>query len=157
MPLIYITGPTGSGKSTTCEVLRARGFKTYDTDDEGMRKVQNIGEKELLTLDVEALKKVYEGSEEGLTFVCGTSPTDLDAQELFSRIIVLEIDETEQKERILNRTSSKYGRQPHQLAASLKWRQAQIDKYKNAGATVVDATKPVYEIVDEIIAISQTL
>jgi dephospho-CoA kinase len=37
MPLIYITGPTGSGKSTICSELKAEGYETYDIDSEGVR------------------------------------------------------------------------------------------------------------------------
>lgn len=152
MPLIYITGPTGSGKSTICEALRQKGFEVYDTDDEGMRKAQTIDDKELLTLDLEYLQKLYDTANDRLVFICGTSPTDLDAKYQFSTIILLDINEDEQRYRILHRTNNKYGKEPHQLANALKWRQAQIDKYKNANAVVINATQKIDDITAQILS-----
>ena len=37
MPLIYITGPTASGKTTVGEALRAKSYEVHDTDEKGMR------------------------------------------------------------------------------------------------------------------------
>lgn len=152
MPLVYITGPTGSGKSTICETLRGQGFEAYDTDHDGMRETQIIDGKEMLTLDIEALQKLYDTAGNSLVFICGTSLNDLDAQNLFSKIILLTIDEARQRERILHRTNNLYGKEPHQLANAIKWRQVQIEKYQNAGALVIDASQPVEDITAKIVA-----
>lgn len=155
MPLIYITGPTGSGKSTICETLRGQGFEAYDTDYDGMRKIQIIDGKEMLTLDIEVLQGMYDTAGDSLVFICGTSSNDLDERNLFSKIILLTIDEAEQRERILHRTNNQYGKEPHQLANALKWRQVQIDKYQNAGALAIDASQPVKDITAKIVATAQ--
>lgn len=155
MPLIYITGPTGSGKSTICKSLRDLGYKTYDTDDEGLRKIQNVDGKEMLSLDIDTVQSIHDTAGDDIIFICGTSATDLSAQNLFSRIILLNIDEAVQEQRILQRTNNQYGKKPHQLANALKWRQVQIEKYQKAGAITIDATQPIKDIIAQIINISK--
>ncbi len=155
MPLVYITGPTGSGKSTICETLREQGLEAYDTDYDDMRKLEIIDGKEMLTLDIEVLQRMYDTVGDSLVFICGTSSNDLDARNLFSKIILLTIDEAEQRERILHRTNNQYGKEAHQLANAVKWRQVQIDKYQNAGALVIEASQPVKDIIAKIVASAQ--
>lgn len=157
MPLIYITGPTGAGKSTICSALRDKGFEALDTDDNGMRKMQNVNGKELLTLDLAVMRELHAKANDRLVFVCGTSATDLDAQNLFAKIILLTIDEEEQKKRILVRTNNEYGKEPRKLANALKWRNIQIQKYQNAGAEVIDATQPISKITEKILSIARSV
>lgn len=150
MPLIYITGPTGCGKSTVCDVLRNEGHTAYDTDSSGMRKIALINGKELMALDIALLQKIHDTTGNEIVYICGTSPNDQDAFYLFSKIFLLIIDASEQKKRILQRTNSVYGKQPSQMIAAQKWRKPQIEKYINAGAIVIDATQPLEDIIAKI-------
>ena len=156
MPLIYITGPTGSGKSTICEELRAKGFSAYDTDEKEMRTLQFIDDRQLLVLDEKVIRKIYSISESKPTFICGTSPNDLDFRELFAKIIVLTIEEAEQQSRIISRTNNSYGKEPHQLANALKWRSIQIEKYKSVGAIAINASQPIDKTVSQILSIVES-
>jgi dephospho-CoA kinase len=171
MSLIYITGPTAAGKTTLGEALRAKGFEVHDTDDEGMRHwcdkftkepvdppIKNAledphwHEDHIFTLSEEPVLKLYEKAKNKTIFLCGITQTDLDYKHLFSKIILLKIDEETQKHRIINRTNHNYGKPPHQFAAALKWRKPQIEKYQAAGAHEIDATKPLDQIVDEVLS-----
>jgi len=35
MPLVYVTGLSGTGKSAVCRELKRRGYEAHDTDEEG--------------------------------------------------------------------------------------------------------------------------
>ncbi len=151
MALNYITGPTGSGKSTICSELQRMGYTAYDTDNDGFRKIEKIKGRELKVLDLELIKQLKYRHNNEVAYVCGTSPNDLDAVDYFDNIFLLNINKEEQKKRIKNRTNSKYGKEDYQLANALRWRQVQIKKYQKAGAVVIDSTQPIETIINSII------
>ena len=151
MALIYITGPTGSGKSTICSELQRMGYTAYDTDNDGFRKIEKLKGREIKVLDIEVIKRLKDSHNNEVAYVCGTSPNDLDAVDYFDNIFLLKIDEADQKERIKNRTNSKYGKEDYQLANALRWRQVQIEKYQKAGAVVIDSTQPIETIINSML------
>ena len=151
MALNYITGPTGSGKSTICSELQRMGYTAYDTDNDGFRKIEKIKGRELKVLDLELIKQLKYRHNNEVAYVCGTSPNDLDAVDYFDNIFLLNINKEEQKKRIKNRTNSKYGKEDYQLANALRWRQVQIKKYQKAAAVVIDSTQPIETIINSII------
>ena len=57
MALNYITGPTGSGKSTICSELQRMGYTAYDTDNDGFRKIEKLKGREIKVLDIEVIKR----------------------------------------------------------------------------------------------------
>jgi adenylate kinase family enzyme len=154
MPLIYITGPTGSGKSTICQELQSLGYEAYDTDDEGIRYWINKESGKPVEVRTKSVKhghkwfsehtvglssdwmenlKSKSDKEDKNIYICGITENDLDFVSSYSKVIILNIDEDI-------------------LSAAIKWRQSQIDKYKNAGAYEIDATLPVANVIKEILA-----
>lgn len=153
MPLIYITGPTGSGKSTVREKLATLGYETYDVDDAGMREaVQSATGKTLLTVTASKIHELKEKAKDRVIYLCGTAPTDQDFANEFDTIMLLTIDEDTQRSRIIHRTNSSYGKEPRQLEVALSWRERQLSKYQNLGAISIDATQPIDVVVDEILS-----
>lgn len=153
MPLIYITGPTGSGKSTVCQSLKNQGYLAYDTDDDGMRILQNIDNKELKVLDPKVICGLYKDAKNKTLYICGTSPNDIEFANLFDKIYVLNINEYEQKRRIKNRLGNNYGKQPHQLANALKYRNIQMTKFSDYGAININASLTIDKIINIILEI----
>lgn len=172
MSLIYITGPTGAGKTTVGEALRLRGYEVHDTDDEGWRfwcnkktgapvdgpkktALEDLQwhEDHIYTLASEPVQELFAKAKDKTIFLCGTTQSDLNFKEVFSKIILLVIDEATQGHRITHRTNHSYGKQPHQYATALRWREPQILKYSAAGAYKIDATKQVDDIVEEILTV----
>lgn len=175
MPLIYITGPTASGKSTVCEILGEKGYEAYDTDKDSIRHWidSKTGEplkpfqkgtienkqwmnEHKLGLPKSWLEKLKADSADKLIFVCGTSPIDHADTGIFDKVIVLNIDEATLIKRVNERTNNQYGKDTRQLDNAIKWRQATIDRYKQAGAYELDASMPVYEIVDKVLALMKS-
>lgn len=173
MALIYITGPTGSGKSTVYSELRRLGYEAHDTDDEGnrfwinkqsgrpvevFRKSEKKGRewfsKNFVGLSKDWLQQLKNKSKTETIYIFGISENDLDFFDLYDQVILLNIDENTQKERIVRRASSNYGKEPKQLSAAQKWRPVQIEKYRDAGAKEIDATLPLQEVVNKVLAIS---
>jgi dephospho-CoA kinase len=171
MSLIYITGPTASGKTTVGEALRAKGYEVHDTDDEGMRHWKNKATGQTVKPPVKtaiedpqwhnnhffALSKtpihaLRNEAKDKTIFVVGITANDLDYKDLFDKIIVLTVDEETQGKRIKSRTNHNYGKRPDQFEAAQKWRLIQIEKYRAAGAVEIDSSNPIDEVVNRILA-----
>jgi len=173
--LIYITGISGSGKSTVCEELKRRGYKAYDTDHDGIAFFYHNDTGEAVTKHVSAeertpewrlkhtwkakredVEKLTVEAKDNLVFLCGVTSNDADELwDLFDHVFALTLNEEILKHRINNRTNSDSGKNPHELANLIRWQQTASEDYEKLGATLIDATQPLADVVDEIIRITK--
>jgi shikimate kinase len=172
VPLVYITGLSGAGKSAVCEELRRRGYDAHDTDrednavwvhrvtgaitpsaDVAARSGDWLDEQEwrLVPSRVEALTSRGDGQ---VVFLCGATANEDEVWHLFSRVIYLAIDEDTLRRRLASRTSNDFGKTPQELAAILEWHKDSESNYRRFGAHVIDATLPLDQVVDEIVEAS---
>lgn len=61
------------------------------------------------------------------------------------------VDDETLKHRITNRTENNFGQNPHEFALISDWQKTAEGDYRKFGATIVDATQPLEQVVDEII------
>jgi ribosomal protein S18 acetylase RimI-like enzyme len=173
MALIYITGISGSGKTTISKELQLRGYEAHNADGEGFNTwFENRTGKIAKGYDEDIVgteewdknytwktirKKVEELSQKAkdkTVYLCGVSGNENEVWDLFSKVIILVIDEKTLRHRIATRTTSIFGKQPHQLEAILGWHKTYPGDYPKRGAVVVDATKSLENVVDNIIEIT---
>jgi dephospho-CoA kinase len=173
MPLIYITGPTGSGKSTIRAYLRDKGYEAYDTDEDGisLHYSRQTGEAveypkdpkdrtpewhadHAFNMSPERIAHLAKQAEDKVIFLCGVAANDIELSGYFSKIICLVIDQETMKHRVATRTTNNFGKAPDELKTILKWHQPVLDKYANAGAVMVDAHQPLDKIVNEVIEVA---
>lgn len=174
MPLIYITGPSGAGKSTVSKELSRRGYDAHDTDENGMSAWYNVETQELFGPDppaekvrtpdwyekheywmsAEKVNQLAERAKDTLVFLCGLPANDKDFTEYYDHVICLVADEETIKHRIATRNTNDFGKAADELALILYWREKEIERYKAWGATMVDASQPLTQVVDDIIAIT---
>ena len=67
-------------------------------------------------------------------------------------MIYLTIDEHTLRHRLASRTSNDFGRAPEELAAILTWHKVGDADFARFGATIIDATLPLHEVVDKVLA-----
>lgn len=141
MPLIYVTGISGAGKSAVCDELRARGYKGYDADRDGFKSWYDRStdrraadqrrwadatvewrRRYWLKIDpdkVEALAS-RASTDADPVFLCGTSAGEDAVWHFFDKVIQLSIGEEALRRRIEARTDNDFGtslRQgPHRAA-----------------------------------------
>jgi len=161
VPLVYVTGISGSGKSSVLEELRARGFSAYGVDEDGYGKwLDRIsGEKRQLpagregldmhrwfdahawVLDVDKIAVLKERSDRAneTTFLCGVAAGDADAWSSFDVVCALVVDEETIKQRV-DRRADAFGKRPHEMAEILRWNAGFEETYRGFGAVIVDAT-----------------
>lgn len=83
-------------------------------------------------------------------FLCGSPSNADDMLDLYDKIICLVVDKDTLKARIASRTDHDFGKAPDELTSILGWHDAFQERYKKLGATMIDATKSLNEITDEI-------
>jgi uridine kinase len=166
--LVWVTGNSGTGKSTVCGVLRARGHVALDADEDGFSRWTDRATGEVVVdppcpvpggwLDRhgwaivrERVETLVEESRLRIAFLCGSAENEAEVRDLFDLVVCLVIDEDTLRHRLATRTTNAFGQHPEELAAALKWNPRMRAIYENRGATVIDASKPVTEVVDSVI------
>jgi hypothetical protein len=174
VPLIYVTGISGSGKSAVLQELRRRGQGAFGVDEDGYGRWldRRTGEERTYPVDsgmldphewyadhdwvldvnkIAELKK-HVDRDAIRVFLCGVAGGDAEAWEYFDVVCALVIDEATIRARIDLRDDSWYGKRPHELDQVLAWNVGYTDTYRGFGAVIVDATKPLPVVVDAVIA-----
>lgn len=170
MSLIFITGNSGAGKSVVRKELQQRGYEAHDTDEDGItswrhkitneiverpddEQQRNSGwydehEWRMSRQKVEELAAKAKGKP---IFLCG-SPTNADEMlDLYDRVVCLSLDEDTLKSRIASRDDNDFGKAPDELQSILGWHKSFEQRYKDYGAVMIDATKPLQQVVDDIV------
>jgi thymidylate kinase len=172
MSLIYITGISGSGKSTVLRELAKQGYEAHGVDEEGYadwidRKTgaivpfphnespsihdwyknhrwvlseQRIGE----------LKKQADEKDQ-IVFLSGVAEGEDKVWHLFDKVVALSIDEATIRSRIESRVDNHFGKTPEEMADIIKWLENYDETYGKFGAIVIDATKPIDQVIDNIL------
>lgn len=175
MPLIYITGVSGSGKSAVADELKKRGYEAIDADNEGYNfwhdnetnvivpipdeKIVHTPEwfaKYEWKSSIEKVTKLAEQAKDKTIFFCSTAGHEKELWELYSKVICLVIDVNTLRQRIATRSSNHFGKKPHELEAILKWHSGDETNYRKYGAVIVDATQPLDKVVDDILKIADS-
>ena len=169
MSLIFVTGISGSGKSTVREELVRRGFEAYDTDEHEIAQWRHRVSGEITPLvaeahrtpefiaendwraDPERLRVLWRDAVSRTIFVCGSVGNDDEVLPFFEKVFVLSIDEATMRHRLETRTTHDFGTRPHELELLLAWRHAIDEHYLRLGAIIVDGSRPPPLIVDEIL------
>lgn len=71
---------------------------------------------------------------------------------LFDKVFSLIIDADTIRHRIKHRTNNEFGKSSEELEHILDWHSGYTEVYTKFGAVLIDATKPLDEVVDEILS-----
>jgi uridine kinase len=173
MPLIYITGPSGAGKSTVRNELINRGYEAHDTDEDGMSawydnqtlepveflkakdRPADWFEKHDFRLSAERVKELAVRAKSRFIFLCGIPANDKEFHEYYDKVICLVIDEETMKHRVGTRTTNGFEKSPDELKLMLYWHGKMLERYKEWGAVMVDATQPLEKVVADVVKESE--
>ncbi len=174
MPLIYITGTSGSGKSTVLKELSKQGFEAHGVDEEGFADWINretgaiipfpddessVDRHEwykkhnwVLSRERIATLKEQAGASAKPIFLAGLADGDDVVWHLFDTVIYLAVDEATLKHRINTRKDNSFGKTPEEMEVIFKWFRENDGRYQTNGAIIVDASKPPNDVVNEIVS-----
>jgi thymidylate kinase len=175
MPLIFITGNSGAGKSAVRKELQRRSYEAHDTDEDNITLWRHKTTDKIVVYPTDksdrtkewykehdwkmSRQKVEElaaNAKDKLIFLCGSPSNADDMLDLFDKVMCLTIDKNTLMSRIANRTDHDFGKTPDELSNILGWHDSFEKRYKDYGAAMIDATRPIGEVVDEILALVES-
>lgn len=171
MSLIWVTGSSGSGKSTVNNELKARGYLSYDVDNDGLARWTNLKsgfvhpkssvKPEQRTPEFikahgwfvprSIIEDIRNKATDKPAFLCGVLDNYEDLNDLIDGIIALWISEEDIKSRLAIRGPREWGHQPHEINQTLQRHQTVYEKYRSMGAIVIDASMPINQVVEQIL------
>ena len=173
MPLIYITGMSGSGKSSVLRDLDALGYETHGVDelgyadwvdrqtgeiipfpeDEQSVSIHDWYKKHRWVLSVDRISQLKKqtDTDDKLVFLGGIAEGEETVWQYFDKVFLLSIDELTIRERITNRQGNDFGKAPEEMAEILDTLSRYETKCQRLGAIQIDATRPLNVVVNEII------
>jgi hypothetical protein len=174
VPLVWVTGSPGAGKSAVCTVLKSLGQTAFDADWDGYNRWVNRADGNIVAgppdpvpagwlarfawmisrPEVEALAARTHGE---TAFLCGSVENDAEVWDLFDLVICLVVDSETLRTRLQTRTTNAFGRQPEQMEAALRWNDGAGSAYRGFGATIIDASQPVADVVVAVLAAASQL
>lgn len=135
-----VEGLSGTGKSTVYDALVLRGHWAVSTDRAWKRAPS--------TWDEQRAVAELERPEPRVLFVCGSSSNRDRFLPYFSKVLNLRVDDETMERRLAERTNNDYGKDLDELELMLALNRRDA---KAAGAVDVDATRPVAEVVDDVL------
>jgi broad-specificity NMP kinase len=161
-----VTGPPGSGKSAVAAELTRRGLYALDTDeipdltgwDDRLTGRPAIGIEHPIDLKryawnwrTPALLELLRPDDRDV-FVCAVTSNMEYLLHLFDRVFALQVEASDLVERLRRRTNNLYGKHPNELASVLEQYEQSQAFWRAYGATMINASRPVADVVDAILA-----
>ena len=169
--VVWVTGISGSGKSSVCEALKSRGHVAVDADRGGYsRWVDRVTGDVVLKrpypvppdwfdrfsweISVERVRALAAETRSGTVFLCGSVGNEADVWRYFDRVVCLVVDDETLRHRLATRTTNDFGKDPEELAAVLAWNREAEGRYRRRGAAVIDASRPLEAVVRDVEAVA---
>jgi hypothetical protein len=169
VPLVWVTGNSGAGKSTVCALLKSRGELAADADWEGYNHWVDRTSGQVVAdppypvpagwlqrfawrisrVEVEALVARTRGK---TAFLCGSAENEAAVWDLFDLVVCVVVDNETLQDRLLTRTTNAFGKHPEELSAALASNDGVETTYRRLGATIIDGRLPPAEVARAILA-----
>lgn len=140
-----ISGLPGTGKTSVCAELQARGYKAVDAD----RLLGYQNEADWLWDEDKVERILNDTSEE--VFICGSASNRDEYMPKFNKVFILHVDDQTLQSRLLGRTNNNFGKDPQVLARQIEHNQGVKEYSIKRGRVVIDATQPMKKVVDDIL------
>jgi dephospho-CoA kinase len=159
MKRVLITGLSGVGKSTVTAALAARGYNAVDADDSEFSELVSVPEETLTGLGsgvdwvwrADRISDLLAEHGEGTLFVSGTSPNQGTFYDRFDHVVLLVATPALIADRLANRTTNTFGKDPDEVARALQLQQ-EVEPLLRRGADLeLDTAAPVESVVDAIL------
>ncbi len=170
MPLVWVTGTSGSGKSTVRNELRRRGYIAYDTDEDLLSRhfdrasgaevaypalaAHRTGEwfaRHVQRVPPETVRRIAAEVDDRPGFVCGSTENENEIWDEFAVVVHLSVDEDTIRRRLARRPPDAFGGSEEEVERILGWHAGSDAAYERFGAHRIDGTQPVGKVVDDLL------
>lgn len=88
-------------------------------------------------------------------YLCGGAGHEFHFWQLLDAVIYLSVDSNTLRRRLAERTDNAYGKAPDELDSILRANETWEAMYRDHGALVVDASRPLDEVADQVIELAE--
>jgi dephospho-CoA kinase len=153
VPVVFVTGMSGTGKSAALGELARRGYRTVDTDYGGFS--EEAGGEQLWR--EERIAALLDDNPDGVLFLSGCVANQGAFYPRFDAVVLLSAPADVLLERIGARTTNPFGKTQADRKRILE-DLATVEPLLRAGATAeIDTRAPLAEVVDELERIARTV
>jgi dephospho-CoA kinase len=164
-----ITGVAGTGKSTLAKNLSKRGYAAYDTEEGFSYYIdKRTGERcaypktptpqwyetHERVFDEKILMNLFKRHVNEPLFIASITANQAKYYPQFDKIFLLTAPDDVITHRLGTRTNNYFGRHPLDLQRVIGRHQQFDDELKALGAVVIDSTKPIEQVAEEIIRLA---
>lgn len=171
MPLIYVTGAPGIGKSTLQKEFIKRGYDARDIDDSSLGGPHNKATGTIVDIPQardrtpdwfdahewrvypDAFKRLKDEARNKNIIIFGVASSDSSILPVFDKIMYLDIDDETLTDRVRNRRVNDYGKNDFELVDILNRKHALDRKYSLLDVAQIDASKALNEVAEQIISL----
>jgi dephospho-CoA kinase len=153
MSKILITGMSGTGKSSVLLELAKRGHQTFDTDsDEWCEWTVSEGKPDWIWRE-EKITELLTSHSSGMLFVAGCKSNQGQFYPQFDAVVLLSAPREIILKRIATRDTNNYGKNPLERQKILEHLEFVEPLLRATASVEIDASKPLSEVADEVVAI----
>jgi shikimate kinase len=148
MSKVLITGMSGTGKSSSLQMLAEKGYRVVDTDTDQWSEwvTEQSGSQDWVWREKD-IGALLNGHQRGHLFVAGCKTNQGKFYDLFDHIVLLSAPIDVLLTRIATRTSNAYGKHPAERALIVQ-HLSEVEPLLRATSTVeIDAAAPLAEVV----------
>jgi hypothetical protein len=147
MPLYFVNGSPGAGKSTVCAELTRRGFVAYDTDLDQL----SAWSDDVLRLPPTTVRRIAAEVGDGAGFICGSTGNEGEVWDLFAAVVFLSVSTGTLRRRLAERGG--FGSSGTELEGVLGRHSDAEAANAGFGAHLIDGDRPVAVVVDDLLGV----
>ena len=148
--IVLITGMSGTGKSTVLAELAGAATRCVDTDVGGWA-VELVGPNgPEQRWDEDRVRALLDRHVDGPLFLAGCVSNQGSFYDRFDAVVLLTVPVDVMLQRLAERTTNDFGKDPVERERILRDRREVEPLLAATATTVIDATRPLADVVDEV-------